>query len=94
MVAGGIQMVNHYKSWYIFAVTQILNKEFNKDIHTEPYYNAIGSDELNYICRIFTNRFCKNDADCVDCVFRGKRYLTTYSCPLWIVLQKIRGAYE
>ena len=78
------------KPWHIFAMIVILNKEFCVDEHTEIYYNNLNNEELRYLCRVFTNKFCKKG--CRSCGYFDSKYLD--QCIVFESLKKVRDLIE
>ncbi len=61
-------MVIKNKSWYLFLIVTCINKEHCKVDHSNDAFRNMGFDELRYLCRIFTNKFC-NKIECERCSF-------------------------
>ena len=92
MVFGEINMKdNNNDSWYMFTMVVCMNKEHCKEDHTTDPFRNMGFDEMKYICRIFTNRFCEK-LDCSRCNFT-KAKDEDDECLILRGIQKLRGTY-
>ena len=81
-------------SWYLFMLVTCINKEHCKETHKEDAFRNRGFDELRYLCRVFTNRFCSR-LDCGKCSFCvSKNDDDGCKCTILNSINKLRGTHE
>lgn len=76
------------KDWYLFAMISFVNKEYSKESHIEEPLRNYGFDELKYLCRVFTNRFC-DKMSCEECNFMV--YTDDVECLILSFIKRFRG---
>lgn len=79
-------MKTSVKAWFIFLMVTAYNKEYRVEQHTDIPYNT-GIGELPYLCRIFSNKFCRSE--CWDCSF----YEGNPSCIAYNAIYQMRNTH-
>lgn len=77
-------MKTSVKAWFIFLMVTAYNKEYCVELHTDITYNT-GLNELPYLCRIFSNKFC--ESGCWDCSFANP------SCIAYRAISQMRNSH-
>lgn len=87
-------MVIKNKSWYLFLIVTCINKEHCKEDHSHDAFRNMGFDELRYLCRVFTNKFCSR-LDCGRCSFcLAKNDGERCKCIIVDSIKKLRSYHE